>query len=72
MTPDEFRQALKTAKLSQVSLAELLGVSKKTVNRWCAEADKEFAAPVPLYAVNFVQVFQMLTPEQRQHLWSIQ
>jgi len=45
MTACEFRTALKTLKLRQSWLAERLGVSTTTVNRWCTGK-----APVPGYA----------------------
>ena len=45
MTADELRTTLKELKIRQVGLAELLGVSPHTVNRWISGRK-----PVPQYA----------------------
>ena len=36
MTPDAFRELLATKQLTQAVAAEKLGVSRRTVIRWCA------------------------------------
>lgn len=63
MTPQEFRSALASAGLRQRRLAALLGVAVSTVNRWTNEGPQHI--PPPIYAINFVRAWVMLTPEQQ-------
>lgn len=63
MTPQNFREALASAELRQRRLAELLGVAISTVNRWANEGPQHIEPP--LYAINFVRAWAMLTDVQR-------
>lgn len=58
MTPAEFRATLKALGIRQIWLAERLGVSPNTVNRW---ARGELA--VPQYAVFALSLIEQLAAE---------
>lgn len=48
MTPDELRARRKALRLSQVKLAEALGVTQHTVSRW-EEGKMQLSAPRSLW-----------------------
>jgi DNA-binding transcriptional regulator YdaS (Cro superfamily) len=68
MTPAEFRAALKTLGLRQSWLAERLGVSVSTVNRWATGAVP--VAPYVPFVMELLRDRQIaaLLREQSTHL----
>lgn len=61
-----FKSLLKEAGLHQKELGEMLGIDPGTVNRWDGKNKQSRAAP--LYAIQFLRAYLMLTPEQRAQL----
>jgi transcriptional regulator with XRE-family HTH domain len=63
MTPEDFRAALKSLGLSQLELAERLGVDPSTVNRWATGR-----AALPRYVV---YVLELLSRQEAERWLSL-
>lgn len=46
MTPSEFRVALASLGVTQRGFAHMIGVSPRSVERWCTEGDPSVPEPV--------------------------
>jgi DNA-binding transcriptional regulator YiaG len=62
MTPDELKATLERLGLTQTALARLLGISDRTVRRWC-----QGASDVPQGAARLVKALETV-PELRRVL----
>lgn len=66
MTPEELRQRRKSLRLSQLSLAEALGVTQHTVSRW-EEGKISLTAPRSLWLdVEMKRIEREQRPKRRR------
>ncbi|WP_062114104.1 helix-turn-helix domain-containing protein [Aureimonas sp. AU40] len=64
----ELTMLMEETKTTQRRLADLLGVSYTTVNRWFCVATRSDALDPPFYAVNFMRAYIQLNPRARDGL----
>jgi len=57
MTPDEFKNGLKTIGWKQTDFAISIGVSKVTVSNWLSETNPN---PLPQWAINYLLMLHKL------------
>jgi transcriptional regulator with XRE-family HTH domain len=66
MMSETFREALKSAGLSQRDLSRFLGLNAVTVNRWCSS--RSDSVEPPRYARAFVKAYAKLRPIDRKSI----